>query len=82
MFTDDVIMNQKYEVIDILLVESHPTMKIIFEEISKIFNLNIRFANNIKEFIELATTKNQVKYVLCDLHIEYNFGGLLVSRMY
>ncbi len=69
------------EIYDLLLVESSPEMNGIFKEISRIFNLKILFANNIKEFIELVT-QYEFRFVLSNLHIEYKFAGLFISRMY
>ena len=74
-------MIQKNKLLDLLLVESSPIVIETFKEIGKIFNLKIRFASSINEFIELS--KNfEFKYVFTNLHIEYNFSGLFLSRMY
>ncbi len=74
-------MIQNKKLFDILLVESSPIVIETFREIGKIFNLTIQFANSINEFIEQATNY-EFKFVLSDLHIEYKFGGLFISRMY
>ena len=73
-------MIQDDGIIDILLIESSTRLIEMFEELSRIFNLNIKFARNINEFIEIAT-KRDFRFALCNLHIEYKFAGLFVSRM-
>ena len=73
-------MIQDVGIIDILLIESSTRLIEMFEELSRIFNLNIKFARNINEFIEIAT-KRDFRFALCNLHIEYKFAGLFVSRM-
>ena len=74
-----MVSNKK--IIDILFVEESDQVTFLFNEVSKIFNLTIKIAKNLDEFIELATIYD-FKFVLCNLHVEYNFAGLFLSRIY
>ena len=74
-------MMQNKKMFDILLVESSQEIIMLFEELSKIFNLTIAYAKNITDFIELVTVY-EFKFVLSNMHIEYKFGGLFLSRMF
>ena len=74
-------MVHNIKIIDILLVESSLGVIETFKEISRIFGLSILIADGIDEFVNLSTN-HTFKFVLTNLHIEYNFSGLFVSRMY
>lgn len=69
------------EMYDLLIVESSPVMIEMFSEISRIFKLKILIAKDINEFVKLVT-KNEFKFVFANLHIEYNFAGIFIKRMY
>lgn len=69
------------EYFDLLLVEESDNIIYLFQEVSKTFSLSIKFARNLDEFIDLASTY-EFKYILCNFHIEHTFSGLLLSRMY
>lgn len=74
-------MIQDKEIIDILFVEESEQAAYLFKEVSKIFNLSIKIAKTLDEFVEIATIYD-FKVILCNLHVEHNFAGLFLSRMY
>ena len=74
-------MMQNKEIVDLLFVEESNEIGYLFSEISNIFGLSAKIARNLNEFVELATIF-EFKFILCNLHIEHNFAGLFLSRMY
>ena len=76
-----IVMIKNSNVIDLLIVEESENVIFLFSEIGKIFGITVKFAQNLDEFVDVATEYN-FKFVLSNLHIEYNFAGLFISRMY
>ena len=74
-------MGQNRTIVDLLVVEEAAEAITLFEELAKIFNLSIKIASSLDEFVEFAT-RYDFKVVLCNLHVEHNFAGLFLSRMY
>jgi hypothetical protein len=74
-------MVQNKDIIDLLFVEESSEIGYLFNEISNIFGLTVKIAKNLDEFVELATIF-EFKIVLCNLHIEHNFAGLFLSRVF
>ena len=74
-------MVQNKGIVDLLFVEESEPIGFLFSEISKIFGLSVKIAKSLDEFIRLVTVYD-FKFVLCNLHVEHNFAGLFLSRLY
>ena len=74
-------MVQNEGIVDLLFVEESEQIRFLFSEISKIFGLSVKIAKSFDEFVRLVTDYD-FKFVLCNLHVEHNFAGLFLSRMY
>ena len=74
-------MIQNEEIVDLLFVEESEQIGFLFSEISKIFGLSVKIAKSLDEFVQLVTDYD-FKFALCNLHVEHNFAGLFLSRMY
>lgn len=74
-------MVQNKDVIDLLFVEESEQIGFLFSEISKIFGLSVKIAKSLDEFVRLATVYD-IKFVLSNFHVEHNFAGLFLSRLY
>ena len=74
-------MEQQKGVADLLYVETSDEIGFLFSEISNIFGLSVKIAKSLDEFVQLATVFD-FKFVLCNLHLQQNFAGLYLSRMY
>ena len=74
-------MVQNNEIFDILLVENSPVLIDIFKELARILNFSIKYASTINEYI-FYFTKYDFRFVLIDIHIEYKFAGLFLSRIH
>ena len=74
-------MVQNSDIIDLLIVEDNENVLCLFNEISKIFGLNVKFASNLDDFINVILDRDP-RFILCNMHIETDFSGLILSRMY
>ena len=74
-------MNKNEKVVDILLIEDSANIIDIFSVLTKKFNLTIHIVKNTFEFMKTAQSIN-FKYILCDLHLDYKFEGLFITRVY
>ena len=74
-------MAQNEKDFDILLIEDSASIIDLFSVLTKKFDLKIRIIKNTYEFMETAQ-RSTFKYVLCDLHLDYKFEGLFISRVY
>lgn len=74
-------MIQNPDVIDLLIVEDNESALCLYNEISKIFGLKVKFVSDLKDFINFILD-NDPKFILCNMHIETDFSGLILSRMY